>query len=83
MIKKLPLLVLTVILASSCVSKKIYTDLESKYANLKKENRALADQNTALSTSKNNLQNTLDKLQRDYDATVANFINSSFICIYI
>ena len=72
MIKKLPLLVLTVILASSCVSKKIYTDLESKYANLKKENRALADQNTALSTSKNNLQNTLDKLQRDYDATVAN-----------
>ena len=72
MIKKLPLLVLTFILASSCVSKKIYTDLESKYANLKKENRALADQNTALSTSKNNLQNTLDKLQRDYDATVAN-----------
>ena len=72
MIKKLPLLVLTVILASSCVSKKIYTDLESKYANLKKENRALADQNTALSTSKNNLQNTLDKLQRDYDAAVAN-----------
>ena len=72
MIKKLPLLVLTVILASSCVSKKIYTDLESKYANLKKENRALADQNTALSTSKNNLQNTLDKLQRDHDVTVAN-----------
>ncbi len=72
MIKKLPLLALTVILTTSCVSKKIYTDLESKYANLKKENRALADQNTALSTSKNNLQSTLDKLQRNYDATIAN-----------
>jgi chemotaxis protein MotB len=34
-------------LSTSCVSK-IYNDLESKYTDLKKENRSLADDNSAL-----------------------------------
>ena len=36
MIKKLAFIALTLTLTSSCVSKKIYTDLENKYAELKK-----------------------------------------------
>jgi len=53
------------------VSKKIYTDLETKYANLKKENRALTDDVASLSTEKTKLSNTLNKLQSAYDAAVA------------
>ena len=44
MIKKLSVLAVSMALFSSCVSKKIYTDLEDKYANLKKENRSLTDE---------------------------------------
>jgi chemotaxis protein MotB len=71
MLKKLSLIALTLALTTSCVSKKIYTDLESKYANLKKENRSLADKNTELSKVKNTLQNDLDKLQKAYEDAVS------------
>ncbi|WP_460220650.1 OmpA family protein [Psychroserpens sp. MEBiC05023] len=67
MIKKLSLIALTLVLTTSCVSKKIYTDLEDKYANLKKENRRLSDSNreleTALNKAKNDLQDTEDAYQ--------------------
>jgi chemotaxis protein MotB len=43
MIKKISLGLLIVAL-SSCVSKKIYNDLENRYTDLKKENRSLADE---------------------------------------
>ena len=56
--------------ASSCVSKKVYTDLEDKYANLKKENRDLNDELEALSTSKTSLKNEFDALQRSYTDAV-------------
>jgi len=49
MIKKISLIALTLTLLTSCVSKKIYTDLEDKYANLKKENRSLSDEVEQLS----------------------------------
>ncbi|MEH6534889.1 MAG: OmpA family protein [Psychroserpens sp.] len=71
MIKKLSLIALTLVLSTSCVSKKIYTDLEDKYANLKKENRKLADSNRDLETTLNKAKNDLSKLQQDYDATLA------------
>ncbi|MFD0964481.1 OmpA family protein [Pseudofulvibacter geojedonensis] len=45
MIKKVALLVIGVSLMTSCVSKKVYADLEDNYAKLKKENRALEDKN--------------------------------------
>ena len=70
MLKKLSLIALTVVLTSSCVSKKIYTDLETKYANLKKENRRLADTNREFETALNATQNDLSKLQKDYDQTL-------------
>lgn len=71
MIKKLSLIALTLTLTTSCVSKKIYTDLEDKYANLKKENRQLADSNRDLETALNTAENDLKRLQQDYDKTLA------------
>ena len=65
---------LAVTLMTSCVSKKVYTDLETKYADLKKENRALSDENTALGKERNeldlrskDLQAQLDKLKGERD----------------
>jgi chemotaxis protein MotB len=61
------LLVLT--LSTSCVSKKIYTDLENKYANLKKESRTLADENEALAKAKNQLELDGIALKTELDKT--------------
>jgi chemotaxis protein MotB len=71
---------------TSCVSKKIYTDLENKYTDLKKENRFLADeneelhktnaefneQNKALRDELASLKTSNDKLQADCTATSNN-----------
>ena len=70
MIKKLSILALSLTFFSSCVSKKIYTDLEDKYADLKKEHRQLSDDNQSLSGAKNKLENDLEKLQQAYDDAV-------------
>jgi len=58
-------------LSTSCVSKKIYTELEDKYANLKREHRALSDENDDLKKSKTALQNDYDRLQTAYDEAVS------------
>lgn len=71
MIKKLSLIALSLVLTTSCVSKKIYEDLESKYANLKKENRRLSDTNQDLESALNKAENDLAQLQKDYEATLA------------
>jgi len=87
MIKKTLLSVLTMAFLASCVSPKIYKDLEAKYANLKKENRKLSDENELLLNSKNTTENELkqlktaysdavderEKLKADYNATKANY----------
>ncbi|MEN8885353.1 MAG: OmpA family protein [Winogradskyella sp.] len=67
MIKRISLIGLSLLLCTSCVSKKIYTDLEDKYANLKKENRSLSDDLSLISKDKTKLSNDLDKLQLEYD----------------
>jgi chemotaxis protein MotB len=86
MIKKISLGLLVLSLTTSCVSKKIYADLENKFTELKKENRKLADENDELNKSKNqlgldgeNLKTELaktkaerDKLLADYAATDKN-----------
>ncbi len=56
---------------SSCVSAKVYKDLEEKYANLKGERNALADENQQLEAQRNKLQNDLNTLQKSYDEAVA------------
>ncbi len=67
MIKKISLGLLVLALSTSCVSKKIYNDLENKFADLKKENRKLADDNEELTKVKNQLELDGSKLKSDYD----------------
>ena len=70
MMKKLSLIAILLITMTSCVSKKIYTELEDKYANLKKDNRALSDEVESLSADRNKLTNDLNSLQAAYDEAV-------------
>ena len=71
MIKKLSLIALTLVLTTSCVSKKIYTDLENKYATLRKDNRKISDENADLKKDLIISQNKLSQLQKDYDDSTA------------
>lgn len=71
MIKKISLIALTLTLVISCVSPKVYKDLEGKYNTLKKVNRKLSDENDTLLSAKNKLENELSKLQKSYNETVA------------
>ena len=89
MIKKLSLAVLTVLFLASCVSPKVYKELEAKYATLKQENRKLSSDNESLLASKTAAENELkqiqmafdeavatrDKLQADYNATKSKYDN--------
>jgi chemotaxis protein MotB len=69
MIKKASMGLLILALSTSCVSKKIYNDLETKYSDLKKENRSIADENSELKTAKNQLELDRDKLAKDLAST--------------
>jgi chemotaxis protein MotB len=80
MIKKVSAGLLALALTTSCVSKKVYNELETKYADLKKENRALADENTLLAQEKNQLdlkgkelQDQLDKLKAERDKLATDY----------
>ncbi|WP_348812273.1 OmpA family protein [Flavobacterium maritimum] len=73
MIKRVSVGLLILALSTSCVSKKIYNDLESKFADLKKENRSMADENAELLKAKNQLEldnstlkSELEKAKADY-----------------
>jgi chemotaxis protein MotB len=70
MIKKTVLVLLTLVFVASCVSPKVYKDLESRYNNLKKENRNLSTENEDLLKAKNKLENEWQELQKEYDETV-------------
>jgi chemotaxis protein MotB len=86
MIKRIVLGIALMTLMTSCVSKKIYTDLENKYTDLKKENRLIADENEELhkANAQFNEENKMlkaeldklkaekDKLQADCTATTNN-----------
>ena len=71
MIRKIALAIVVLSLTTSCVSKKIYQDLENKYADLKKEHNALSDENTTLKTDKNQLEADKNKLQTELDKVKA------------
>ncbi|MGQ7946062.1 OmpA family protein [Flavobacterium sp. WC2509] len=72
MIKKISIGLLVLALSTSCVSKKIYNDLETKFADLKKENRNISDENAALLASKKQLESEKTALQSKLDDTNAN-----------
>ncbi len=74
MIKKISVAFLLMALSTSCVSKKIYNDLENKFSDLKKENRTISDENEALTKTKNQLEvdgvalkSDLQKAKSDFD----------------
>lgn len=70
MIKKSLLAILTIAVMASCVSPKVYKELEDKYANLKKENRKLSDDYDILLKAKNAAENEFKQLRSAYDETV-------------
>ena len=71
MIKRTFILFFSVITIFSCVSPKVYKDLEDKYANLKRENKKLASDYDDLLKSKNEAENNFEKLQKQYNEVVA------------
>ena len=68
MLKKLLILTLVITASSSCVSSKIYNELDGKYTTLKNDYDTLNSENEAVINEKNTLQNQLDQLQQEYDA---------------
>ena len=80
MIKNIELGLNVFSLTTSCVSKKIYNELENKFTDLKKENRTLLDANDELTKSKNQLELDLnttkterDKLKTERDKLATDF----------
>ena len=87
--KKIISIVILAIIFTSSVSPKVYKDLESKYDNLKKENKSLSEKYDVLLNAKTDNENEIkklqtaydetlqhrDKLQSDYNATKANYDN--------
>ena len=71
MIKKIALGIMVLALATSCVSKKVFNELETKFADLKKENRKTADLNDSITKVKNKLDLDYASLKADYDKTKA------------
>ena len=71
MIKRFSIGLVILALSTSCVSKKIYNDLESKFTDLKKENRSLADENTDLLKAKNQVELDRDGLKTDLSKSKA------------
>ena len=68
MIKKLIILILVVFTSTSCVSSKLYKELEGKYTNLKNDYDTLNADSESVLSDKNALQNQFNQLQNEYDA---------------
>ncbi|POY40107.1 cell envelope biogenesis protein OmpA [Flavobacterium alvei] len=80
MIKRISLGLLILALSTSCVSKKIYNDLESKYADLKKENKSISEENEELKKAKSQLEldqaatkKELEKVKAERDKVQADY----------
>ncbi|MCB0375357.1 MAG: OmpA family protein [Sinomicrobium sp.] len=58
-------------LFASCVSSKVYKELEDKYANLKQERNDLVNENQELTTAKNKMENELSALRKTYGEAVS------------
>jgi chemotaxis protein MotB len=71
MIKKIALGIVVIALSASCVSKKVFNELETKFADLKKENRRTADLNDSITKAKSKLDLDYATLKANYDKTKA------------
>ena len=67
MYKKVSVALLVAALSTSCVSKKMYTELEDQVSGLRQQNRELSDELDALSTNKNQLELDKNNLQSEFD----------------
>jgi len=65
--KKLLLIILTLSLTTSCVTKKVYTELEDKYNALRDNNSSLFGENQDLIEKKKELEENKRKLQSEID----------------
>ena len=70
MVKKILVLSLIISVSSSCVSSKIYKELDGKYTSLKNDYDSLSTQNEAVINERNSSQNQLDQLQKKYDSLI-------------
>ena len=71
MIKKISIGIMLIALSSSCVSKKVFNELETKFADLKKENRKTQDLYDSISKSKSQLDINYASLKKEYEKTKA------------
>jgi len=71
MIKRIVCVLLVGLVMSSCVSSKVYKDLESKYADLKRANRRMQDEFSALEQSNKANEKALEQLDEQYEKTLA------------
>lgn len=71
MIKRTFAVLFTMAAMASCVSTKVYKDLEDKYAELQQDRDTLAMQKQNLETEKNQLTNDLATLQENYEKALA------------
>jgi chemotaxis protein MotB len=68
MLKKIAFLVVITLSVTSCVSKKVYQELESKFNNLRSSNLELLKEKDELVASKKALEANLESLKNDYAA---------------
>jgi chemotaxis protein MotB len=68
MLKKTAILFIITITLNSCVSKKVYQELETKFNNLRSSNSALVEEKDDLLVAKKALEADLEKLNNDYDS---------------
>jgi chemotaxis protein MotB len=66
MFKKTAILFIIAITLNSCVSKKVYQELETKFNNLRSSNAALVEEKDNLLAVKKALETDLEKLTNDY-----------------
>ena len=76
MIKRLLILTLVIFTSTSCVSSKLYKELEVKYTNLKNDYDSLNADSDRILNDKNTLQNQFEKLQKEIGHLKNNPINS-------
>jgi len=67
MLKKIALLVVIAFTLNACVSKKVYTELETKYNKLRSANTELIKEKDNLLAVKKTLEDDLLKLNKEYD----------------
>lgn len=83
MLKKTAILFIIAITLNSCVSKKVYQELETKFNNLRSSNSALVEEKDDLLVAKKALEADLEKLNSDYDAlkTQKEILDNEFVSL--